>query len=293
MSRVTFTHLDRGVTEIRVVLDSAQDKARFMLSSDEHLDNAHCERWLYKTHLDQAVKEDAKIILNGDLMCLMQGRYDRRSDRTNLDPLFQGNDYLDAVARFVVDFLEPYADRIVMIGRGNHETAILKHCQTDMIERVVAALNDRCGSKILSAGYGGWVLFRMNRGQQRKTIRMFRHHGAGGASPRTKGVLQIDTMSAWLPDADLVWTGHTHTEWVVPKARQRITDTGFLYYDECLHFKTPGYKPGLKDNFEGWETEKMFSPTTMGCAMLELGYDARRENGRTRARFTKEIGRLT
>jgi len=273
MAKVTFTHLNRGVTEVRVELQDMSDSAKFMLTSDEHLDNKHCQRDLFRKHLERAVTETQGIIQNGDLMCLMQGKYDRRSDRSQLMSEFQGNNYLDSVADYTIGFLEPYAHKFILIGRGNHETSILKHHETDMTDRVVGALNHSGEHKILSGGYGGWVLFRMRCGKHQKTIRLLRHHGWGGAARMSKGVLDSSRMAAEFPDAHIVMLGHKHTEYIMPVPRNRITDMGKHSCDEQLHLRIPGYKAGANDLYEGWEVEKGFPPTTIGCMALELGIE--------------------
>ena len=275
MADISWRRLNRGVIEVNVDFTGAADSACFLLSSDEHLDNAHCDREMLADHLEQTKERGGYVLNGGDLGCLMQGKYDRRSDRSELMPQFQGNNYLDSVAQYIVDFLEPWKDRFVCIGRGNHETSILKHHETDITERVVGALNDR-GGNIVSAGYGTWVLFRLRRDKQRKCVRMFRHHGYGGSSPVTKGVIHTARTAVWLPDADIVWMGHTHTEYVVPISRQRISRNGEIYYDEQMHVRTPGYKAGLTDNYEGWATERGFAPTTVGAMMLNFKFDCRR-----------------
>src|SRR3990167_9365355 len=69
-----------------------------MLSSDHHFDNIHCDRALLKRHLDKAVERDAMIYVFGAIYCAMQGKYDKRSDRTELRPEYaHTNKYLDAL----------------------------------------------------------------------------------------------------------------------------------------------------------------------------------------------------
>jgi len=54
------------------------DPKKVLLLSDIHWDNPKCDRVLLKRHLDQAMEMDARICMNGDTLCLMQGRADRR-----------------------------------------------------------------------------------------------------------------------------------------------------------------------------------------------------------------------
>ncbi len=294
MAEVSFRHGARHVTFVDIKLEDARDEAEFMLTSDEHLDNTHCEQQLYKRHLDYAKKHGMKVIQNGDLFCAMQGKYDRRSDRSQLRPELQGNDYLDALVTYNTRFLEPYADMFIVIGRGNHETSILKHHETDLTERLVGVLNDRTGSNILSGGYGGWIFFRCTRGSHRHTFKMYRHHGHGGAAPMTKGVLDSVRMAATHPDVDVVVTGHKHTRYVFPVPRTRINSYGRITYDEQLHVRVPGYKASLDDHYEGWEVEKGFPPSSLGSMILEIGYeyDSKSKGGSYQNQFTIDVRRM-
>jgi len=291
MAKVTFRRAARHLIIVDVALSGASDEANFLLSSDEHIDNVHCHQALLKKHLLMADKWDGSI-MNGDTHCLMQGKYDPRADRSQLRPELQGNNYFDAASRYVADFLEPHAKKIIVMGDGNHETNVLKRQQVNMTERLVATLNDRTGSNIQYGGYSGWIFFRCTRNNQRKTITLYRHHGSGGASPVTKGVIGTARMAVYLPDADIVVTGHTHTEFVVPIARMRVTQSGKLYYDEQLHVKVPGYSASMDDGFEGWAVEKGFAPTTTGAMRLTIGFENTRIDGVKHEHFTYDISRL-
>jgi hypothetical protein len=291
MANVTFRHAARHLTIVDVELEGAADEAHFLLTSDEHIDNKHCLTGLLKKHLTMADDWDGTIF-NGDTHCLMQGKYDPRADRSQLRPELQGNNYFDAASAYVADFLEPHAKKIILLGKGNHETNVLKRQQIDMTERLVGRLNDRTGSNILCGGYSGWVFFRMNRGKQRYTIKMYRHHGFGGGAMMTAGVLDTRRMAAWQPDANIIVLGHKHTEYVLPVARQRINSHGTISYDEQLHVRVPGYLAGMEDGYEGWPTERGFPPTTAGAMKLTLGFDATRKDGRNYHQFVYDVSRL-
>ena len=65
-----------------------------LLTSDWHWDNPKCDRKTLKRHLDQAKERNAKIIITGDLFCAMQGKYDKRSNKSSLRPEHQTDNYL-------------------------------------------------------------------------------------------------------------------------------------------------------------------------------------------------------
>lgn len=244
----------------------------FLLRSDAHHDNPHCDWKLERKHLEEAKERGAGIIDNGDLFCSMQGKYDRRSDKSNLRPEHQSGEYLDALVRTAAEFYQPYAANFMLMAKGNHETKIRERHETDLTQRLVERLNTETKSNILASGYGGWVRFMFRRGTFCDSRILYHHHGHGGGGPVTRGIIQTNRYSVWNPDADFVLTGHTHDEWILPIPRQRISDLGKPYHDEQLHIRPPGYKDAWGDGHEGWEVEKALGPKTKGAAWLRFYY---------------------
>jgi len=243
----------------------------FLLRSDVHHDNPHCDQKLERKHLDQAKERGAGIIDAGDLMCCMQGKWDKRADKSAMRPEHQHGDYLDKLVSTAADFYEPYAANFLMIGRGNHETAIRKNHETDLTERLVERLNDRCKTKIQAGGYGGWIRFLFTIHQTTRFSKLLHYyHGTGGGGPVTRGVIQTNRMAVFTPDADFILTGHTHDEWYVPIQRHRLNDAGVPYQDEQLHIRTPGYKDAWRDGSHGWEVERCLGPKPIGAAWLRF-----------------------
>lgn len=245
----------------------------FLLRSDVHHDNPHCDQPLERRHLQEAQQRNAGIIDAGDLFCAMQGKFDKRADKSSLRPEHQSGNYLDSLVKTATDFYEPFAGNFLVIGRGNHETAIHKRAETDLTERLVERLNERTGSKIQAGGYGGWVRFMFTRGRFCTSRLLYYFHGTGGGGPVTRGVIQTNRLAVFNPDPHIVLTGHTHDEWIVPIRRQRLSDLGVPYYDEQIHVRTPGYKDGWDHSYAGWETEKMLGPKPKGAAWLRFTYN--------------------
>ena len=120
----------------------------FLLLSDVHWDNPHCKRDILHRLLVQAKERNAGIFVFGDLFCLMQGKYDPRASKDSIRPEHQCNDYLDAVIRTAVKDFQPYAANLELITPGNHETAILKRQETDMIQRLADGLGINRGGYV-------------------------------------------------------------------------------------------------------------------------------------------------
>lgn len=88
----------RGNVHIRRWKDVRHgDSLKFLLASDAHWDNPKCDRKKLKEDLDKAVEIGAKILLNGDTFCLMQGKYDKRASKSDVRPEHQVSNYLDAI----------------------------------------------------------------------------------------------------------------------------------------------------------------------------------------------------
>ncbi len=247
----------------------------FLLSSDRHWDNPKSDQAMQLRHLNQARERGAKILDFGDLFCAMQGKFDKRSCKSDLRPEHTRGDYLDSLVETAAKFFGPFAESFALIGRGNHETAILKNHETDLTERLVERLNATECSNIAAGGFSGFVRFMFTSNGTHQTSRvMAYHHGYGGDAPVTKGVIQTNRMAVYLPDADFVVTGHTHNEWQFPIPRLRISEAGVTFHDEQLHLKLPTYKEEFGDGFGGWHVERGAPPKPVGAVWLRFYYDA-------------------
>ena len=108
----------------------------------------------------------------------------------------------------------------------------------------------------------------------------------------TRGVIQSNRMAISYPDADIVWSGHTHTEFYVSLARQRINHRDEVYRSEQVHIKSPGYKEDTGKG-EGWAVEKGFMPGSLGAWWLRTWIERWQEKGveHERARFSLEAAK--
>jgi hypothetical protein len=66
----------------------------------------------------------------------MQGKADKRSDKSSLRPEHQGSNYFDLLVDTAVDDIAPYRAYILEITDGNHETAVRKNHEIDLVERL-------------------------------------------------------------------------------------------------------------------------------------------------------------
>jgi hypothetical protein len=272
---------------------SAGWSQEYLLISDAHIDNAHADRQMFERHMRQCRERGARWISNGDFLCCMQGKYDLRSDTSACRPEHREGRYLDAVINTTADYVSPHADMALLFAPGNHETAIRKRHETDMNERLVEALKVRNKDCPAYAGsYANWVRFvvrsKVRRQLVANSVLMYMHHGYGGGGPVTRGTIQTARMAVYLPDADIIWTGHTHDEWIMPIQRARLSLHGRPYLDRVLHVRSPGYKDEFSEG-NGWAVEKGMPPKPKGALWLRFWMDSVRSNGHSMRTLRFEV----
>lgn len=257
-----------------------------MLSSDRHHDNIHCDRALERQQLELAKQRNALILDFGDLFCAMQGKYDPRSSMDDIRPEDVGSDYLDRIVRHAAEGYGPYANNFLLISMGNHETKILEKHGHHLTSALVHRLNSDYGGNVHVGKYGGWVRFMFRMNKTKSTSRKLKyHHGARGGGEVTRGTIQTNRQAVYLPDADIVVNGHTHDNWILPIARERISDKGKIYRDLLWFVRTPGYKNSYKDGSSGWEVEKWMPPKPMGCVWMRFHF----HNGNLEMELTPQV----
>ena len=244
----------------------------FLMTSDHHWDNPKCQRDLLERDHKLAVERGMGIFSFGDLFCVMQGKGDRRHSKGDLREEHKRGHYLDAVVDTAVDWYAPYSENYIMMSDGNHETAIKKHHETDLLERLTTALKYTAKHDIEKMPYSGWVFFRFRHPKTNKvvkTVKLFYTHGYGGGGPVTKGVIQAQRKAVFQPDANLIYSGHIHESWLYPIMRERITIQGRTYIDEQTHICLPTYKEEYLGG-SGFHVEKGRPPKPLGGWILNF-----------------------
>lgn len=231
-------------------------KQSYLLISDVHIDSKNCDKKLLKSHLEQAKERDAKVFIFGDLFDAMQSRNDKRSDKNLMkDSDLQGA-YFNQIIDEAYNFLEPYKEQILFITYGNHETTVMKYSEIDLIRLLANQLNSYIGN------YEGYIKFNFKETTGHRTSKLlYYHHGAGGSSPMTKGILNHGRASMFV-DADIIVSGHNHEAWTYEQMRMKCTLQGEVKVEKQTHVKTPTY---AKENIGfGFLTEKWNAPKPVG-----------------------------
>jgi len=246
----------------------------FLLSGDRHHDNPHADHDLELKHLNEARERKAGIIDVGDLHCAMEGKFDPRRNKAGIrEEHALAADYLDSLVRHASDFYAPYSENFVVIGRGNHESAILKNCETDITERTCERMSQQSGRKVHAGGYGGWIKFNIEINNERYSMSLKYFHGSGGAALMSFDTLKVRRNAAIMPDADVIVQGHVHKQWFMPLSRERLVcdkHGSRIVSDIQYHVRTGTYKDEFGDGHSGWHIEQGRGPEVQGAVWMRL-----------------------
>jgi hypothetical protein len=260
---------------------------KIAMLSDIHWDNPKCDRELLKKDLDYCVQESIPIMINGDMFCLMQGRGDKRRNKSDIRPEHNNANYLDSIVETAVEWWSPYAHLLTVIGYGNHETSIIKFQETNILKRFVKLLNLKNHTNVQVGGYGGWIIvnsvLRTKPCGKKETrnckIKYF--HGSGGGGVVTKGALNLTRALEMYEDFDVFTMGHIHEN----AARNDVRDvvalgsTSYRHVQKQLHLMLTGtYKEEYGKGSKGWHVERGAPIKPTGGRILEISYRRKQAN---------------
>lgn len=186
-------------------------RGRILQVSDAHWDNRHCDREALRRDLLAAQKQGAAIILVGDTFCAMQGKWDKRKDENQLRAEHRGGNYFDKLVDTAAEWFAPFAKDIALLTYGNHETSILQHHQTDLLQRLHQKLLDR-GSRAELGAYAGFLKV-VNTSRWKSSATSCKiicwNHGNGGGGEVTRGMID-NNRTRGMAYADIYVGGHIH-----------------------------------------------------------------------------------
>lgn len=286
---VSTNKVSRNVLFIEHDMPTKDWEQWYLLRSDAHHDSKFCDWEFEQKHLERAKELDAGILDFGDLFDAMQGHHDPRrmySDMREeyaLKLIGEDTSYFDVILDDAANFYGPHADRIKLLGRGNHESSIERHNDINLTERLAQLIKERTGTSVNTGGYGGYVKF-MFESYSPVVLKYF--HGSGAADAAvTRGVISTNRQAVYLPDADIVVNGHNHESWIVPVTRERISTRGSISLDLQYHVRTPTYKDEYRDGSGGWHVERGGAPKPIGAVWMKMTA----ENGKIRLNFSQDL----
>lgn len=259
-------------------------KVKIAMLSDIHWDNPKCDWDQLKKDLDYCKAKDIAVMINGDMFCLMQGKGDRRANKSDIRPEHNNAKYLDSIVETAVEWWSPYAHILTVIGYGNHETAIIKWQETDILQRFVDLLNYKNGSNVYTGGYGGWLIVRQHISENINTSFKIKYfHGSGGGGVVTKGALNLTRALEMYEDFDVFTMGHIHEN----AARNDVRDTisynsklGYRQEHKQIHLMLTGtYKEEYGDGSKGWHVERGAPVKPTGGRILVFESDRFEKDG--------------
>lgn len=245
------------------------DPGTLLFIGDLHVDSPHACRDEIRRVLSEAVERNAAIVLLGDVFDAMQSVGDRRANKSALQARYGRDDYIDALVEDVSEFLRPYVKNIWICLHGNHETALMKHHETDVLRRLVLDLNQH-GGQVIAPGYQTYVAVRTFVGGQYPHVTLgWLTHGSGGSSPVTKGAIGAARRATTYPDAAFVVSGHLHTDLQVAHPQYRVSSKGRLYATRQRHVQCGAWKVEGQHG-PSWAVEKGLPPTVPSAYWLEF-----------------------
>jgi predicted phosphodiesterase len=260
---------EENVATIRMEWPKVPCEQWFLLQSDEHFDNEHCDRVLYKRHLDEALARNAGIIKFGDTFCVMQGPNDKRSSLSALRDAHKQSDYFNRVLEDAVEFHRPYARNMIGVGIGNHESSVTKKYGWDITALFVDRLRRECNSPVVRMGYSGWMRFMATANKNtRSSLRLWYTHGYGGGGPVTLDSIQSQRQMAFVHGADITVSGHTHDSWIIERVAIGLSDCGKQTKKTTVQVKLPTYKDEYGKGEGGWHIETGKPPKPLGAYWL-------------------------
>ena len=216
---------------------------KLALFSDIHFDSPDCDKSTLKKHLDFCLRDGRYILIGGDLFDAILLRDSKRA----ANHLMEKNDnQINIKINEVVDFLTPYKNNILFIGRGNHEESILKYSGIDILELVTQLLNSKDKHKIQYGNYANFLRFNFvdKNNHSKAHYDIFQNHGAGGNAPVTKGIIDFNRIGKGTL-ADLIWIGHRHNSIIdYSDPIMYIDQNGEVKLKNRQCIQTPSYQKG-------------------------------------------------
>lgn len=247
-------------TEIRIPYKSFNDSAYFHLASDVHFDNPDCNRKLFFEHLDKIKSLKGKSLIFGDFFCLMQGKGDPRKSKSKVRLEHNKDNYLDAVLDDTAEKLKPYRKQLGIISEGNHEGKIRDVHEIDPLYNLKLRLKG-----LTTMGYHGFIKFIFHQnGSKIRSCLLYFHHGKWGSITSS-----VNKHGLAVPQADIIVSGHTHSEFYVPVPRLEVARNGDVSITKQHHVKCGTYKDEFVKT-HGFGVERIATPKNIGSWLLKL-----------------------
>ena len=105
-------------------------------------------------------------------------------------------------------------------------------------------------------------------------------HGYGGGGPVTKDMIQRNRQLAYVDNADVQISGHTHDSWITTDMKVSVDYAGRVVQRPVLTAKLPSYKDEYKTGIGGWHVATGKPPKPVGAMWLIIQPDWCSQNSR-------------
>jgi hypothetical protein len=204
-------------------LKSMEDVVRIGCISDTHIGASSMNHKHLADDLQRMMDLNCRIGINGDIFDAILHSDVKRYNPLAVDKRLHQMDGtpLDNAIHLAYETFKPYATHIDWIGIGNHEDHVKKRHHICITSILIDRLNQLPGVNIRHGGWCGFWHLILNYHNTRTAFTVYRHHGAGGSAPMTKGMLDTQRMMIWLSNVDAIWIGHKHNRWVSTDMKAR------------------------------------------------------------------------
>lgn len=240
----------------------AQTPTKLGLFSDIHFDSPDCDKETLKQHFDYCLQDKRYILINGDLFDAILLKDQKRAVPHLVE---RADNQLNVKLEETAHFLDPYKDRILFVGRGNHEESIIKYSGLDLLQMLVTMLNAGNQHQIQYGNYANFLRFswKNNAGKTVAHYDIYAHHGAGGSAPVTKGMIDFSRLAKGV-NVDLIWTGHKHNSIVdYSDPVMFIDQNGNIVLKNRQCIQTPSYQKGRTIDYNVNFAERFYSHTAL------------------------------
>ena len=210
-----------------------------------------------------------KILILGDVFDAIFSKDKRYTP--SVTSLAGIDDQLNGAIDMAFNILKPYANKIQLISKGNHEVAILKYVNVDILSMLIYRLNHETGSTIQMGSYRGYVQHVFTTAN--KNVRYYNllyDHGHGGSSMVTKGMIDINRIKTGM-SFDGFFFGHKHNKIADIDNQISLSRTGKILTKKRISAQVGTFKNLIFDSKTvGWEDTKGFDNPVNGGIMLTI-----------------------
>lgn len=218
--------------------------------ADLHIGDAHCdEKLIYQRIQEVKEKENAYIILNGDIM--------NNATKTSIsDSYAEELTPMEQIERFCSLF-EPAKDKILAITQGNHENRTYNKEGIDL--SAIVAKQMGLLDKYSKTSAFIFLRFGLNNKGRKTCYTIYAIHGSGGGRKEGAKAIRLADMAS-IVDADIYIHSHTHLPMIMKQSFFRVdTSNSFVQNVDKLFINTSStlnyggygeafeFKPGSKD----------------------------------------------